>query len=261
MESIKELRKICQNPEEYHNPKSYFDNKIWRSFSIYITRLLIPTSVTPNHVTFFMIFWGFLVGFLFSLGTYWYMLLGAIALEFLYALDAIDGELARYKKMMSLNGVFLDLVAHLTNIAVPFIGVTIGLYRINPSLYTVLVGLSASVFSVFCLNIQPIKHHIIFKELIKQAKKASSIKSKKIPKLIEKPTKENILKSIGKGVNYLYDSVYMNQIIFLAAVFNKLHWILIFYGLTFPLMWLAKLIYEYKLGYRSYEYLLESYKK
>lgn len=263
MESIKELRKICQAPEDRHNAESIIDEKIWRVPSIYLTKLLLYTPLKPDHVTMLMIFWGFIVGFLFSIGTYWHMLAGAITLEFLYVLDAVDGEMARYKKTSSLNGVFLDLIAHLTNMAVPFIGLTIGIYKLNPNIYVVLAGLSASVFSVLCLNIQPMKHHVIFREIIKYAQKTGQIKSKKMTykKAIKKSTKKDVLKSIGRSINYLYDQIYMMQIILLAAIFNKLHWLLFFYGLTFPLMWLAKLVHEYKIGYKSYRYLLAIYKK
>lgn len=263
MESIKKLREICQNPVEYHNPRSLFENRLWRPFSIYITKLLLFTSLKPNHVTFFMIFWAFLSGLLFSIGTYWYMLAGAIVLAFLYILDAVDGEMARYKKMTSLEGVYLDLVAHLANIAVPFIGLTIGLYKSNPDITIVLAGLSASAFSVFCLNLQSMKHHVVFRELVKNTQNLGKIKLKIKKNLIEKQTiqKKSLLTLMGKKINLLYDSIYINPIILTAAVFGKLDWVLFFYGSTFPLMWLTKLIYEYKVGYKPYEYLLKSYKR
>lgn len=261
MESIKELREICQSPKDIHNPEDFLDQKIWRSFSIYLTRLALYTPLKPDHVTFIMVSWGFLVGFLFSIGTYRYMLAGAIVLEFLYVLDAIDGEMARYKKMTSLNGVFLDLVAHSINMAVPFIGLTIGLYKFNPNIYIIIAGLSASTFSILFLNIQSMKHHVIFRELINYSQKIKQTKSKKITRSEIKRTKKNILKILGRQINYLYEEVYVMQILLLGAIFNKLHWVLIFYGLTLPLMWITKLIYEYKIGYKPYEYLLNTYKK
>lgn len=262
MESIKELRKICQKPSDRHNPESLIDERIWRVFSIYLTKLLLYTPLKPNHVTMIMILWGFIVGFLFSIGNYWYMIAGAVVLGLLWPLDAVDGEMARYKKMPSLNGVFLDIIAHSTNVAVPFIGLTIGLYKLNPSIYIVIAGLLASAFSVFCLNVQSMKHHVMLRELIRHAQKIEQIKSKEIHKeKIKETMKETTLKSLGRTVNYLYHHIYMVQIIFLAAIFNKLHWVLLFYGLTFPLMWLIKVIHEYRTGYEPYEYLLEPYKK
>lgn len=262
MESIKELRNICQKPSDCHKFESYWDNKIWRLFSIYITKTLLYTPLKPDHVTIFMIFWGFIVGFLFSFGTYWYMLIGAVFFIFLWPIDCVDGEMARYKKISSLNGIFLDRIAHLTGTSLFFVGLTIGIYRFNPNFYVFLAGFSASVFSILCLNIQPLKHHVFFEELIKHSEKIGKIKSKTIPKNItDYSTKKNFLKSTGKLINYLYDEMYLTLIILLAAIFSKLDWILFFYGLTFPLMWLVKLIHEYRIGFKPYEYLLKSYKK
>lgn len=262
MVSIKELRKICQTPTDCHKPTSIIEERIPRTISIYITKLLIYTPLTADHVTMLMVVWGFIVGFFFSLGTYWYMLAGALLLEFIPVLDCIDGELARYKKISSLRGVFLDPIAHIAHTTVPFIGLTIGLYKSNPSIYVVLLGLTASTFSVLCLTVQPLKHHVLVKEIVNLADKIRQTKSTKIPqKMIKEATKKNLLKSIGKTVNYLYHSFYMIYIFILAAIFNKLHWVLFFYGITFPLMWLAKLIREYRVGYKPYEYLFEPYKK
>lgn len=255
MESIKELRKICQNPQECHKSNSGLWH-IYRTFSIYITKLLLYTPLKGNHVTMIMIFWGFIVGFLFSIGTYWYNLAGVIALQFLLVLDCVDGEVARYRKTPSLNGIFLDIIAHLINLSVPFIGLTIGIYKSNPSLSILVIGLLATLFPTLCVTIQAVKHHVIIKELVKYSK--GSITPKKVhEKIIKKTEKENSLKSIGRMINYLYDGFYIIQIMFIAAIFNKLYWVLIFYGLTSPLMWLVKLIYEYKVGYKPYEYLLE----
>lgn len=262
MVSIKELRKICQRPEDSHNPDVLLETKLPRIISIYITRILIYTPLKPDHVTMLMIAWGFLVGFLLSFGTYWHMLAGTIIAEFILVLDCIDGELARYKKISSLRGVFLDLTAHLIHIALPFIGLTIGLYRQNPSIYIVIAGLSASVFSVLASSIQSIKHHIIFKEIVEYSKKLAQKKSKKVSeKVIKQSVKYDILKPMGRRINYLYNGIYIMQIFLLAAIFNKLQWVLFFYGLTFPIWWLVKLAYEYKIGYKPYEHLLEPYKK
>lgn len=264
MVSIKELRKICQAPEDRHNPTSLIEERIPRIFSIYITKLLIYTPLTADNVTMIMVFWGFIAGFLFSTGTYWYMLAGAVLLEFIPILDCVDGELARYRKTCSLRGVFLDPVAHLTNTVVIFMGLTIGLYKFNPCIYTVLIGLSACVFSALCLTVQPMKYYVIVKELIEYSdgNRLRRIGPKKADKKIAKEaTKKNNLKSIGRMVNLLYHGFSIIHLLFFAAIFNKPYWALLFYGLTFPLIWLIKLIYEYRTGYERYECLFEPYKK
>jgi hypothetical protein len=259
MVSIKELRKICQAREDRHNPTSLIEERIPRIFSIYITKLLTLTSVKADHVTMLMVFWGIIPAFFFSTGDYWYMLIGSIFLWFIPLLDCIDGELARYKKTSSLNGEFLDPIAHVTHTAVPFIGLTIGLYKLNPSVYTIFIGLLASVFSVLYLTVQPIKYYIIVKNLIRNSKNKGFKKVNK--ETIKEITKDSKLKSLAKSINYLYHSFYIIYLLLFAAILNKLYWVLFFYGLTFPLVWLIKLIHEYKVGYEPYEYLFDSYKK
>lgn len=262
MVSIKELREVCQKPQDCHNYQSVI-GEFYRVFSIYITKILIYMRIQANHVTMVMIFWGFLVGFLFSIGTYRYILIGAILLEFLFVIDLVDGELARYNKTPSLRGIFLDLVAHSTNFAGPFIGLTIGLYKLNPRMDIVVLGLSVSTFSVLCLTIQALKHHVIVKELVRHSQLTEKTKSIKLHMDVgvkRKMKKITSLKSFGRMVNYLYDEFYAVKLILLAAIFNQLYWILVFYGLTFPIMWFIKLIYEYKTGYSAYEYLLKPYK-
>lgn len=264
MESIKELRKICQTPRDIHNYEgmfNYFRVRIWRTPSIYITKLFLYTPITANQVTMLMIFLGFVISFLFSFGSYWYAVAAAIIIEVVYLLDAVDGEVARYRKQSSVTGVFLDIILHLANMAVPFIGMTIGVYRMNPGLDVVVLGLLAALFTLANLDIQPLKHHAFFMELMHYAQGEKKYQSKEIKQEVT-IKKENLLKKIFKTVvNPFYDNFLMGNIIVLAAIFNKLYWVLVFYGLTFPLVWFIKLVYEYKTGYGPYEYLLKPYKK
>lgn len=260
MESIKELRKICQ--QSNHNKPMYKLEGLWRFFSVYITKLILYTPITANQVTMFMILCGFISAFFLSQGYYVDMIVGAVILEIIYLLDAVDGEIARYKKMQSTEGVFLDLIMHLASITIPFMGITIGLYRINPGIGLVISGLSASVFSVFDFDIQALKHQAIFMKLVKTAKESNIIikKIKKIEKNQEEK-KSNPKTIFNTYINPFYENYLIMQIITLAAILDNLYWVLVFYGITFPIIWFIKLIYEYRLGYDGYEYLLKPYKK
>lgn len=260
VESIKELRKICQKPLKEYN---LLREGIWRIPSIYITKLMLYTSVMPNQVTFFMIFCGFFATFFFSLGNYWSFVVGALVLEFVYVLDGVDGEIARYRKISSSTGVFLDLVSHISNTAIPFIGLTIGLYKINLGLKVAVFGLLASTFAVCNFDVQLLKHHVIFKELIKYAKGEKSYKKISAKRIKpEEKLKENFFKQFFKRLIIpFYDVFLITQIIMFAAIFDKLYWVLVFYGLTFPIVWFIKFLYEYKIGTVDYDFLFKPYKK
>ncbi|MEK7630470.1 MAG: CDP-alcohol phosphatidyltransferase family protein [Patescibacteria group bacterium] len=115
MESTRELRERLQgaktNPDGWRRPPGYI--LFQRGPSIYITRLVARTRVTPNQVTIASIVAGF-AGCAFLVAFDWqYKLVG---LGFLYLnviLDKVDGELARLRETYSLRGIFWDEINHL----------------------------------------------------------------------------------------------------------------------------------------------------
>ena len=83
-----------------------------RRISPYITRILIPTSITPNGVTYLMILTGIAIS-LSLLIPGWIAFFIAFLLSQLQMLwDCIDGELARWREKFSPAGIFLDKVGH-----------------------------------------------------------------------------------------------------------------------------------------------------
>jgi len=119
-ESISELREICQRGAAPHP---------YRSISIYITKLLLYTPITANQTTGLFIVIGLIALWLFTDGIYWKNVLGGALLLFYHILDAVDGEIARYRGSCSTSGLFLDLFGHsLVNSAV-FAGISFGIYH------------------------------------------------------------------------------------------------------------------------------------
>ena len=115
MESIKELRVMLQTNVLGH---PIFQ----RVLSLYLTWPLLPTPITPNQITVFMLLLGTTAAAAIIAG--WFV--AGLLLAYLNVLfDAVDGEVARYKKIYSLRGVYLDLVNHLWTGAVIFLAVTL----------------------------------------------------------------------------------------------------------------------------------------
>ena len=52
MESIKELRKICQNLEKYYNTRFFLDNKILGLFSMHLNKIFLYTILTSENIKF-----------------------------------------------------------------------------------------------------------------------------------------------------------------------------------------------------------------
>ncbi|MEM1535900.1 MAG: CDP-alcohol phosphatidyltransferase family protein [Candidatus Pacearchaeota archaeon] len=110
------------------------ENKIWPRLAPKVSKIL-----TPMQLTFIALISAFLNGLCFYLTNYnklWF--LGAIFFAFVFWIaDALDGEVARYKKVVSKQGFYADHIADMFAILFIFLG----------------LGLSALKFSIALLII------------------------------------------------------------------------------------------------------------
>jgi phosphatidylglycerophosphate synthase len=90
-----------------------------REVSLRIDRHLVPTSVTPNQLTYLMTVCGVLAAPALLVPGIGGAVLGVVMVQLYLLLDCVDGEIARWKKQFSLSGVYMDRVgAYLTDAAV-----------------------------------------------------------------------------------------------------------------------------------------------
>lgn len=114
--TIAELREVCQPPavRGRRNSEHWVADVYLRRISPYLTRQLLRTPITPNGVTWIMIGTG--VGAALALlipgipGALLAVILGQLQMLW----DCCDGEVARWRRMSSPKGVFLDRVGHYT---------------------------------------------------------------------------------------------------------------------------------------------------
>jgi phosphatidylglycerophosphate synthase len=83
-----------------------------RRLSIRLTRILLPTAVTPNALTALMVPAGLLAAFLVTFSSVWLALGAVLLIQAQLLLDCADGELARWRQTVSPRGVYLDQIAH-----------------------------------------------------------------------------------------------------------------------------------------------------
>ena len=155
------LQKEKVAPEGWRRPLGYYT--LQRFPSIYITRLLLATPIKPNHITILGFFIG-LAGCAFLLQWTWYLKFIGIGLLYLNVLfDKVDGELARYKKIYSLKGVYLDYLNHLLFPSFFLLALSIGIAPfslVNPD-FLLGAGVLAA-FSMMVLRVQASLPEIIF---------------------------------------------------------------------------------------------------
>jgi phosphatidylglycerophosphate synthase len=108
----------------------FFDvNEIWYFMNRWVVRLLYPTSITPNQITFLSLIFG-----LASAGFYVSeipdaLVWGALFLYGKVFLDNVDGNLARVRGTTSRFGRFLDSLADFLVTVLVYIAVTMYLVR------------------------------------------------------------------------------------------------------------------------------------
>ena len=114
--TIAQLREVCQPPavRGRRNSEHWVADVYLRRLSPYLTRMLLRTPITPNGVTWIMIATGASAAFALLIPGVGGALLAAILGQLQMLWDCCDGEVARWRRMSSPKGVFLDRVGHYT---------------------------------------------------------------------------------------------------------------------------------------------------
>jgi len=119
MESIEELRKICQDKGYKEHPTLRF----YRIFSIYITRFFLVLGLRrPEPIVVLGFLSGIVGGYLYLRGLF---LWGSVFFFLFMILDHVDGEIARYRKLVTIFGGWLDAVSG--HLLYPYFFLTLGL--------------------------------------------------------------------------------------------------------------------------------------
>ncbi len=137
----------------------FFDvNEIWYCMNRWVIRLLYPTSVTPNQITFLSLAFGLASAGFYISGISDALVWGAVFLYGKVLLDNVDGNLARVRGTTSRFGRFLDSLTDFLVTVLVYIAVTVHLVRTTamPEYWVLgLLGLVAcflqSTFFVFYL--------------------------------------------------------------------------------------------------------------
>jgi len=100
-ENLEEIRK-CVKPYDWWTETFTF------KFSIPLVSLISKTKITPNQLTLISLFIVIAASLLIARGGYVFLIIGALLLQVGYMFDHVDGQLARYKKIFSPLGEWLD---------------------------------------------------------------------------------------------------------------------------------------------------------
>lgn len=110
----------------HDGPVAYF---LARPVSNRISRLLLPTGVSPNAVTLFGLAVGLACGAVAALGGYGPVLAATLLFYLGMILDCVDGDLARIQLATSRRGQWLDSLTDDLSVVFLTLGMGVGLWR------------------------------------------------------------------------------------------------------------------------------------
>jgi phosphatidylglycerophosphate synthase len=120
--SIAELRAVTQPSSIFaRDSGEHWAGRLYiRRASVYVTRALLRTRITPNGVTWLMLASGVAAAGVLCLPGPLPAVAAFLAIQLQILLDCSDGELARWRGVKSVTGVYLDRIAHwVTESALP----------------------------------------------------------------------------------------------------------------------------------------------
>ena len=116
-----------------------------RPISTRITRHLLRTDITPNHVSFFSFILAMLGAFLFFSGGYINLVIGAILAQVASVIDGCDGEIARLKFQITEFGGWFDAVLDRYADAFLLFGLTYYVYFTDRDFLVLFIGFLAII--------------------------------------------------------------------------------------------------------------------
>ena len=237
MKIDKERLKECYNTKDIQ----YFTNKyVYSNLGNLLARPFIKLNITPNQLT---ALWGFFMivfSLLFLLGNYYVNIIAGVGWVICYSLDYTDGVVARYKKIESRKGPFIDMVNHRVSYMTLMFCLGLSAWKygrieffgldFNPELY-IIFGFMAGLSMILIMDFG-----MIYNEKVPEVEVFHGRGSVNVEGQMMKNKK---LFSIISNINPL---VFTNMMLILpfAAAFGILDILIIFYGIFYPLATLGR---------------------
>ena len=212
VESIKELKKICQKEND-----NWYGRYFVRKISIYITKLLLKTEVTPNQISGLSILIGIIAGIFFVFGNYWYTLVGALLLLLSNIVDCVDGEIARYRKSASVAGKYIESLNDYIVHSFIFVCISFGLYNIFHNIFIFVLGFLIVLFSYWGAVAPALVYETLTTQTSNSKEKVKEQASKIRENIFGKPSK---IRSMYNHIRAPFISPYFILMILITAALD-----------------------------------------
>lgn len=171
MESIKELREICQTTR----PSIFSDflSRFYYRVAIYFTWVCLFLGLSANQVTILSGVFAIIGGLLIASNNYFLLAIGSICFHLFAILDMSDGEVARYRKQGGVSGHFLDWYMHFISSSFFMLGLFLSSYPYLENKFLLLIGLMAVIFPILDKSVQTSGWTVICWTKLRDMKKKS----------------------------------------------------------------------------------------
>jgi phosphatidylglycerophosphate synthase len=244
VESLKELNKICQKPR-YKEEGNWMVRYILRDLALPITWCLLHTGITANQVTLAALLIGLAGNALTASPDSIMFLWGMIFIQFWYLLDHVDGQIARYRKTVSLTGRFFDFLMHhiLHGSFFAFAGGAI--YISTRNVWFLVTGFVTS----FCVISFNLLNDIKAKTFLERIYTLKTLSLKASAQGGSQESKTSLPKKIFSSLHKLLEFHVVMNVYTAAAIAEGLFRVnlrpilFLIYGLTVPLVFITKALF------------------
>ncbi|MCI0694910.1 CDP-alcohol phosphatidyltransferase family protein [candidate division KSB1 bacterium] len=145
--SLKELRQFKHrvNPEERQGAYGYY---FIRPLSLYVTYIALRLGLTANQVTVLQTLVGLAGATFLAFPSTAMAITGIFLLQFGFVLDNVDGEVARFRRQVSITGKFLDTIGHELVIPSMYFALGVSTYFRLGHFETIILGFLVGLFSL-----------------------------------------------------------------------------------------------------------------
>lgn len=226
---IKELRARCQSTAAAPERETVTGKRLIRTVSIYLTKGLLSTGLTPNQVTFLSVVVFYIGLFLYLPNQYALDLVGAFLVYFNAVLDACDGEIARFRKLQSpVGGAYSEPVSHDVQYGWMLLVLGVAVYFRSGNVFYILISAAGSIAKLLTRLLDQrywnLTKPVLTQDQIKELRMAYFNKPSWVRFLAW--TKRNLFTSSGMIVPLA-----------IATLFGRVDWYVIFYSVCFVAMW------------------------
>ena len=125
-----------------------YRKKLDEKIAAKVVKYLVKTHITPNQVTTFSLLLAAFAAVFFSIGLYFFSVIGSLLFIFAKFLDHVDGQLARELKKETKFGWYYDSFVDTATYILMFIGISAGISNSTPGAFEI------NLFNLIHLDLQ-----------------------------------------------------------------------------------------------------------